>query len=244
MKRLTTIMLAVAGLMVAVRPAAAQLQALPVYFTPKGGTGLTLSGDFGRVSSAKFGTLSSTVHPTTIAGRATLGLPFFTVGVGVGIYDPKIATAGTETQFAATAAIKVLGGPLIPLAVSLQGGVGSLKSGTTSQTNFPIGVGVALNIPTPGASLEPWLAGRIHINSVSAGGSSGSQMGYGISGGISAGLPIGVGIHLGIDWAKFNGKPTSPLVSLRPDVQSLVVGVGLHYSIKIPGLGVPVVPGV
>ena len=39
--------------MLVARPASAQLQGLPVYFNPKGGTGLTFAGDFGRAVSTK-----------------------------------------------------------------------------------------------------------------------------------------------------------------------------------------------
>ena len=91
MKRLTVgAVLAGLGLCFVGRSAAAQLQNIPVYFSPKGGTGLTLAGDFGRVASAKVDNVTSGIHPTAIGGRASLGLPIVTVGVGAAIYDPKI----------------------------------------------------------------------------------------------------------------------------------------------------------
>ena len=48
-----------------------------------------------------------------------------------------------------------------------------------------LGIGVALNLPTPGASLEPWAAGRINVRSVSVGTATASRIGPGLSGGVN-----------------------------------------------------------
>lgn len=234
-------------------PAAAQLQGLPVYFNPKGGTGLTISGDFGRALSTKVGGTPAAQKPIAFGGSVRLGLPMVSVGVGAAVYDPKVTTQGNEVQYAGTAAFKVFGSPLVPVAVSLQAGAGYLKVGSgtfaTKSVSVPIGVGVALNVPTPGASIEPWLAGRVHLNSVSsgtvAGGSiSGTQLGYGASGGLSVGTPIGFGFHVAFDWATFGAKTSSPIFAQRLKTERLTVGAGAHFTIKIPGLGVPLVPGI
>ncbi|MBI4421259.1 MAG: hypothetical protein HY560_10570 [Gemmatimonadetes bacterium] len=234
------------GLIFAVRPAVAQLTGLPVYFSPKGGTGLTLSADFGRAASTKLDGITGANHPTAIGGRAALGLPIVTVGLGIAKYDPKITTLRNEWQYMGNAAFKVFGGPLIPVAVSLQAGVGYLKQGTgalaSKTVNVPLGLGVAVNVPTPGASIEPWAAGRVHINAVKVGTVSATQTGYGVSGGVSLGLPIGLGLHLGVDWSTF-GRKTSGTLNLSKR-ETLIIGVGVHYTIKLPGLpGVPIVPG-
>jgi hypothetical protein len=240
---------AVAGLalVLAAQPVSAQLVGLPVYFSPKGGTGIMLAGDFGRVSSNKLDGNSSPVHPTSLGGRATLGLPLVTLGVGVSVYDPKVTTQESEIQYAGSAAFKVFGGPLVPLAVSLQAGAGYLSVGSgvfaVKMVNVPIGLGAALNIPTPGASLEPWVAARVHIRSTSSGGASITQTGTGLSGGLTLGFPMGLGLHVAADWSKFGAKTSGPF-SLD-DHAMLTVGVGVHYSIRLPGLpGVPLVPGV
>lgn len=243
----------VAGAALATRPATAQLQGMPVYFNPKGGTGLTISGDFGRAVSTTVAGLPAPQKPYAFGAGARLGLPFASVGVGAAVYRPNVRTQDSEVQYAGTAALKVFGSPLIPLAVSLQVGAGYLRAGSgtfaTRTVNVPIGLGVALNVPTPGASIEPWLAGRVHLSSVStgtiAGGSvSGLQLGYGASGGLSVGLPMGLGFHVAVDWATFGGKASSPISEQRSKTRRLTVGAGAHFAIKIPGLGVPLVPGV
>lgn len=251
MKRFTMTALFGFGLALGATPVAAQLQGLPVYFNPKGGTGITIAGDFGRTVNNKVNGIAAPQKPSTIGARVSLGLPFVTVSVGAGIYDPKVLAQKNEVQYAGSAALKIFGAPLIPVAVSLQAGAGVITVGTgtgaTKTVNIPVGIGVALNVPTPGASIEPWVAGRVHVSSVSTGGgtTSGTQLGYGASGGINLGLPIGVGVHVALDWASFAAKASSPILSQRNKIERLTVGVGLHYSIKLPGLpGVPIVPGI
>ena len=249
MKRRSVLSLLGLSLVLA-RPAAAQMQAMPVYFSPKGGTGITLDGDYGRVSSAKFGTLTQVNHPTAIGGRVYLGLPIITLGLGASVYDTKVATQVNATQYQGTAAFKILGGALVPVAISLQAGAGYLKFGSgtsaTKTVSVPIGIGVALNIPTPGASLEPWAAARVQLNSVSSGSGtlsiSDTRTGFGLSGGISAGLPMGLGLHVAVDWSSFGGNISSPISSTQAKLQQLVVGIGVHYALKLPGLpGVPII---
>jgi hypothetical protein len=250
MKLVKVILLGLVGAVI-VRPASAQIQGMPVYFNPRGGVGLTISGDVGRVVTNRFGSTSSLSKPFAFGGGVRLGLPFISVGAMAAVYDPKITNQGNEQQYAGTAALKVFGGPLIPLSVSLQAGVGYLKvgsgTGATSNVSIPIGIGVALNVPTPGASIAPWVAARVQVNSVSTGGGIGNvsqtQLGFGTSGGLNIGTPAGLGFHVAFDWATFGGRPSSPITSLRDRRQLLTVGGGVHYTLKIPGL-VPIVPGV
>jgi opacity protein-like surface antigen len=224
--------------------------AMPVYFSPKGGSGITLDGDYGRVSSAKFGTISQVNHPTALGGRIYLGLPIITLGLGASVFDSKVATQVNATQYQGTAAFKLLGGALMPVAISLQAGAGYLKfgsgTGATKTVSIPVGIGVGLNIPTPGASVEPWVAARVHLTSTSAGSGSTSvsqtQTGVGISGGLSVGLMMGLGLHVGFDWSSFGAKVGSPIVSAQQKLNQFVVGAGVHYMIKLPGLpGVPII---
>jgi len=250
MKRLQVMTLFGLGALAGAQPAPAQIQGMPVYFNPRGGVGLTFSGDLGRVVNNRVGATSSASKPFAYGAGVRLGLPFLSLGAMAAVYDPKVTTQRNEVQYAGTAALKVFGGPLIPLSVSLQAGVGyiGLGSGTaaTNYLNIPIGVGVALNVPTPGASIAPWVAARVHVNSVSTGGGIGTlsqtQVGYGASGGLNIGTPTGLGFHVALDWSTFGSRPASPIPSLRDRVQRLTAGGGVHYTLKIPGL-VPIVPG-
>lgn len=251
MKRFVVVTLIGLGATIVAQPAGAQIQGMPVYFNPKGGVGLTVSADVGRVVSNRVGGIASAQKPFAFGGSARLGLPFISIGAAAAVYDPKVTTQGNEVQYAGTAALKIFGGPLIPLSVSLQAGVGSLKvgsgTGATNNLNIPIGVGVSLNVPTPGASITPWVAGRVHLNSVSTTSGvsrvSGLQVGYGASGGLSIGTAAGLGFHAALDWSTFAARPASAILSQRVKTQRLTVGGGVHYTIKIPGL-VPIVPGV
>ncbi len=240
------VLLAGLGVIFAAHPAAAQLQNLPVYFSPKGGIGLTIAGDFGQAARTRLDGINTTTKPTAFGGRVSLGLPMLTVGVGAATYDPKYITLNKEKQFMGNAALKVFGGPLVPVSVSVQAGVGYLKqvSGPFSTTTIsvPLGVGAAVNVPTPGVSLSPWAAARVQLNAVSSGDNSATQTGYGLSGGVNLGLPLGFGLHAALDWSMFSRK-TSGIVTLQKR-ETLVVGLGLHYTFKIPGLGVPIVPGI
>src|ERR1041384_5386039 len=88
------------GLLLAVAaPARAQMQSMPVYFAPKGGIGITLDGDFGRAASTKIADIAAANHPTAIGGRAYVGLPFLTLGLGASTYDSKVVGVKNATQF-------------------------------------------------------------------------------------------------------------------------------------------------
>ncbi len=242
MKRLSvqlfTVVLAVAVLTV---PAHGQLSGLPVYFSPKGTTGLTLSGDYGRCASDCGGSL----NPSFIGGRALLGLPIVTIGVGGGSYNTDVSGADKETTFAGKVAVRVIGGALLPVSVSVQAGVGFLKVGDLNtdlleltSVTVPIGVGIAANVPTPGASIEPWIAPRIQVtrNKVetlfAALSVTDTDTRVGISGGVNIGLASGLGFHAAFDYLNLSG------------ISPITIGVGLHYTFKLPGIGVPMVPGV
>ncbi len=221
-----------------VRPATAQLNANPVYYSPKAPVGLTLAADFGTTLQTKSGGLTSTLKPNNVGVRALLGLPIINVGVGGGIWNSDVPGADKETQFMATAALKVFSPPLLPVGVAVQAGAGYLQIGSGTSAvksyNVPIGVGVSIKPPTPGLSVEPWAGPRIQVQRTSAGGSSETRFGVGASGGINLGMPMGLGLHAALDWATYAAKGASP------KIQTMVFGIGLHYTFTIPGL--PLVP--
>jgi hypothetical protein len=154
----------------------------------------------------------------------------------------------TELQYMVNAALRVFGGGPLPISVSLQAGMGVLKVdagavGDSTVVTVPLGVGVGFSVPTPGFSLEPWIAPRYTItqNEVESIPSF-NQGGLGLSAGVNLGF-MGLGFHVAADWQSLSEKTTSSISALG--TQPFVLGVGVHYTFSIPGLpGVPVVPGV
>jgi hypothetical protein len=228
------------------RPAAAQLAATPVYFSPKQPVGLTLALDFGSTLNLKYDGVKQTEKPNNLGARALLGLPFITLGVGVGSYNPDVTGADKAVQFMGSAALKLFSPPLVPIGLSLQAGAGYLKQGPAGSEvkaiSVPVGIGVAIKPPTPGLSVEVWGAPRLQFNAVSVtGGGSRAQAGIGASGGVNLGMPMGLGLHVAADYTKMSAKASAGTGGLTlPQTQTLVLGVGLHYTFTIPGL--PMVP--
>ena len=213
-------------------PAAAQLNSIPVYFNPKGGTGFTLGFDFGKGVNTQSG------KNTAFGARASVGGGPITFGVGVGTVNPQVGAARqSELQYMGSLGLRVFGGPLLPVSIGLQGGVGFLSQDiavgatTTSlkSVTIPIGIGIGFSAPTPGFSFDPWIAPRVTINAVELLGVTATNSGVGVSGGVNLAFVMGLGLHLAFDWTKVGGaKP-------------LVIGAGVHYKFGPPGI--PVVPG-
>lgn len=220
-------------------PAVAQLNTLPVYYSPAARPGLTLSADYAR------GLNDDSRKNTALGVRADLALSVVTVGVGLGTVNPHVSPGerSSKFQYMGHAAFRILGGSSVPVAVSVQGGVGYLSYEFTTQTgtiqkvataNIPLGLGIALVLPRTGLSFEPWVAPRYAIHSVQLDGETNAQGGPGLSAGIRLGFARRVGIHAAIDWVslKEDRSATPNLVSVDP----VTIGLGAHYRIRIPGL--------
>src|SRR5438876_8317810 len=95
-------------------PAAAQWLGMPVWNNPKGGTGVTISGDYGKPNNASGG-------GNAFGARASLGLVNLNVTAGIASYKPSGASS-SYTAVGGDVAFRVIGGSLIPLSVNLQGG--------------------------------------------------------------------------------------------------------------------------
>ena len=217
--------------------AGAQLPGNPVY-APGGAGGLTLAADFGK------GVNDASGKTNFIGARAELGLPLIRVAVGAGIFDPKLASGENEVALAGSAALQVFGGPLIPISIRAFAGLGYHKisgsggtGGDVTTINVPVGLAFAVNVPTPGFSIDPWVAPRVHITRISNG-ISDTNLNLAVSGGVSFGLPIGIGVHVALDYTVVS--PGTDETSA--DVSPILLGIGVHYTISIPGLGIPIVP--
>jgi hypothetical protein len=226
-KRTAVIAAALLGAVAA--PARAQLNSMPVFFSPKGGTGIVLYGDFGKGLNDESG------KNTAWAARGVLGIGPVSAGGAVGTVNPEVdGQRQNAFQWMAMAAFRLLGGGPLPLAVNVQTGYGRLApSDTTSEVNVPVGLGVSLNAPTPGLSLEVWAAPRFTVRRVKVGDATETQTGFGLSAGVSAGFSSGLGGYVAVDWLSLSDESGGdfPLIGRSP----AILGVGLSLSLKLPG---------
>ena len=234
------------GMALSASPLRAQNPGLPVYNhgIPRG---IGVYGDVGFPNDAAG---SGTAYGATV--RAGLGL--FGATATLSALNPD-GPAGGDVAVGGTLNYRLLGGPLVPFSVTLQGGVGYAKpgdgsvalpskilrpgsmstfsrvplvgdtSGETTLYHFPIGVGLALVIPNPVLAIQPWLAPRVDIVRVSAGGASNTETNFGLSGGLELNLLNGFGIQAAYD-----------RVFLSDGADPGTFGIGAHYTFRVPGL--------
>ena len=212
-------------------PARAQNPGLPVYNqgVPRG---IALYGDVGFPNDQAGGGLA---YGASV--RAGFG-PIGATGT-LSALNPD-GPAGADVAVGGTVNYKLLGGPLVPLSVTLQAGVGYAKPGEDvvfplgtgipvvsefTLYHVPIGIGFALVIPNPVLSIHPWLAPRVDIAYTKAGGASNTETNFGLSGGLELNLLNGFGIQAAYDrvFAKDVADPAT-------------FGIGAHYAFRVPGL--------
>jgi hypothetical protein len=221
--RYTVRAITVLALTLGASPARAQNPGLPVYNqgVPRG---IGLYGDVGFPNDEAGG---GTVFGVT--GRGGFGP--LGVTATLSSFDQD-GPGGSDVSVGGTLSYKLLGGPLVPLSVTLQGGVSYLKLSEgflpdeeVSSYRFPIGVGFALVIPNPVLSIHPWLAPRVDITYQKAGDASNTDTNFGLSGGLEFNLLNGFGIQAAYDrvFAKDVADPAT-------------FGIGAHYAFRVPGL--------
>lgn len=203
-------------------PAAAQVRGIPVYNAgiPRG---IGVYGDVGFPNDEAGG---GTGYGVT--GRAGFG-PFGATAI-LSSYDYD-GPGEPDLSVGATLNYRVFGGPLVPLTVTLQGGIGYAKpdgilpNENITQVRFPVGVGFALTIPNPILAIKPWLAPRIDIVRTSfedADAETDSE--FGLSGGLELNTLGGFGVHATYDAIFADGGTPG------------IFGVGAHYTFRVPGL--------
>lgn len=209
------------GWIIGVRPSQAQVRGIPVYNSGVS-TGVAVYGDVGFSNEdAGKGT------GLALTGRAGFG-PLGATAI-LSTFNPD-GPAGSDLSVGATLNYKVFGGPLIPLSVTLQGGIGYSKPetgilpGDENELRFPIGLGFALTIPNPALAIRPWLAPRLDIVRLSGGGLSNTETNFGLSGGLELNMLNGFGLQAAYDRVFLDGGDPS------------VFGLGAHYAFRIPGL--------
>src|SRR2546422_10138758 len=105
-----------------VPPAAAQWTGMPVWNDPKGGTGITVSGEYGKPDSA-YG------KGNAWGGRAALGVGTVTLTAGVATHKPEGSSDAT-TPGGGPAAFPGIGRSPLPLAAHPQAGGGRARQHT------------------------------------------------------------------------------------------------------------------
>jgi hypothetical protein len=201
--------------------AQAQVRGLPVYNSGVF-SGIALYGDVGLPNSdAGKGTAYA------LTGRAGFGA--FGATAIFSSFNPDGPTS-SDLSVGATLNYKLFGGPLIPLSLTLQGGIGyskpetGLLPGHDTELRFPVGLGFALTIPNPALAIRPWIAPRVDIVKSSGGGSSTTETNFGLGGGLELNLLNGFGLHAAYDRVFVDGGDPS------------TYGLGAHFAFRIPGL--------
>lgn len=204
-------------------PAAAQWAGVPAWNDPKSGTGVTISGDFGKPNTGAG-------KGTAFGTRAALGLGPLTLALGITSWEPEALNERT-TSFGGTAAFRVIGGSLLPVAINLQAGAatsGEITSGTGTLPKMATvtgAIGLSVNVPTPGLSIEPYFSPGLRYHrsiDVLPGGGDDSETNLGFTIGANLGLGL-FGIHLAYDSEKFDDGTTHG-----------VFGIGAHIGLRPP----------
>jgi len=217
MKRGLTILALTLG---AASPAAAQLAGVPVWNDPKGGTGITISGDYGKPDNASGG-------GNAFGGRASLGLANLNITAGISSWKPSGASS-SATSVGGDVAFRAIGGSLIPLSINLQGGAAKTTgTGFADLTTVTGAIGLSINVPTPGVSIEPYVSPGIRYSKVSASGlvpsTSNSNFGFAIGANLGLGM---LGFHLAYDYTK--------LSSSQGGGHASTIGLGAHLALRAP----------
>jgi hypothetical protein len=215
--------LALLGVVITAPSVAAQVRGIPVYNVgvPRG---IGIYGDVGIPNDEAGG---GTAYAVT--GRAGFGL--FGATAILSTYNPD-GPGDSDVSVGGTLNYRVFGGPLVPLAVTLQGGIGyakpedaTLPDPDVTELRFPVGVGFALTIPNPILAIKPWLAPRLDIVRRSAEGMEAeTDSEFGLSGGLELNTLSGFGIHATYDAIFADGGTPG------------VFGIGAHYTFRVPGL--------
>jgi hypothetical protein len=197
--------------------AQAQVTGLPV---KNGGvtSGLTIGGEVGFPGDEYGG-------GTAFGARGTLGLGPVGFGALVSHWSPD-GDGDAVNAVGGYLNLKVFGGPLIPLSVTLQGGAEYASRNGIKALHAPIGLGIGLRIPNPALAIKPWIAPRLDMVRFSGDGiDSDTETNFGISGGVDFSLLGGLGFGVAYDrvWAGDGVNPS-------------VFSIGANYAIKIPGL--------
>ena len=211
MKRTLTVL---AGGGFAVSPLAGQALGMPNWSNPKSGTGITISGDFAKPNE-------DLGKGTAYGLRGSFGFGAITLSAQYASWKPSGAS-DAYPSVGGQAAFRVIGGSLMPLSLSLQldGSRVGAANGDSALTRVGLGGGVSVNVPTPGLSIEPYLAVNNRWYKYSGSSSTFSNLGWTLGANVGFGM---MGLHLAYDSESLDGGGTGG-----------IWGLGVHFAIKAP----------
>jgi outer membrane protein with beta-barrel domain len=195
----------------------AQVAGLPVRNAGVG-TGIGLAADVG--------------FPNAAAGKGVAAGLTGAIGLGplgitgtVATWNPK-GPGESITSVGATGNLKIIGGPLIPVSVTLQAGAARFtedRSAPGEPLEFrtwhvPVGVGLALTIPNPVFSIKPWVAPRLDVLRTTIEADTPAETNtttdFGISGGVDLGFLNGLTIRAMYDRVSRGGGVNVSTISV------------------------------
>ena len=197
---MTRVLAALAITIAVAAPAQAQVAGLPVFNNgvPRG---LTVALDAGFPDDESGGG-----ETYALTGGLGFGLLGFTATLGSTDTD----FGDNEVIYGGTANLRIIGGPLVPLSVNLQGGVGFADIAGTKYAHVPVGVGVGLTIPLPVLGLKPWIAPRWdYLDRDPGAGSAESESAFGYSAGLDMNFVFGLGARVAYDSVDRDGGDAS-----------------------------------
>jgi hypothetical protein len=151
----------------------AQLAGIPVYFNPRGGTGVGVAANLGFPDNNAGG-------GTAYGVSGSLGVGPLTISAMGGAWKGT-GFGSAQTSFGADVAYRLFGGGILPVAVAVQAGFGTVKNplplvGGTYNT-IPVGVG-----------------------------STTSK--FRVSGGVNFNVLLGLGVHAAVDYTPSSPSAT------------------------------------
>jgi hypothetical protein len=236
MRRIGRITVAAAIPLAALATAAqAQLAGIPVYFNPRGGTGVGVAADVGFPNADAGGGTAYGVALSLGAGPITAtGMVGAWKSTSWPAATGNYAWATAQTSYGASLSYRLFGGGLLPVAVAVQAGYGMIKAPVVSahpsytQTTIPVGIGISLDPPL--FPLKPWVAPRVEFKTFGSGSGLSNTSTFHVSGGVNFNLLLGLGVHAAVDW----GQQKVTVGGVTTTQTPLILSVGAHFNFHVP----------
>jgi hypothetical protein len=211
MKRILTVLAAAA---VVASPLAAQSLGMPNWSNPKGGGGITVSGDFAKPNS-------DLGEGTAYGARGSFGFGTITLTAALASWKPSGASE-SYTSLGGQGAFRVIGGSLMPVALALQLDAARIgaANGDSGFTRIGAGGALSVSVPTPGLSIEPYVAVNNRWYMFSDGSDTESNIAWTLGANVGFGM---MGLHLAYDSENLGAGSTGG-----------IFGVGVHFALKAP----------